>query len=318
VSCAGASAALARDPAGSAFWAFTGPWDPASAASAVRHHDQLDVIVSGWIGLDSLTAAPFMRYPDSLPRRGARTRYMALVTSESNERFRPALIRTLAADSARLGAAASWIARTAAAAHYSGLVIDFEGHDAADLPALTAVIRAIGDSARARGVGRITVAIPAADTLAYPARAFTAADAVLVMLYDEHWNRSGPGPIASPGWVQQWLGARVREAGIDHVVAGLPTYGYRWRIGSDSAAATVGYDEARALAALGGTSLSRQPGSASMHARTADGSEIWIPDAASLDTLAGIVRGAGVGTIALWRLGLEDPAIWTTVIPRRK
>ena len=314
-----ARAAIAGRPAGPEFWGFTGPWDPRSAASAVRHQRQLDVIVSGWIGLDTLTAAPYVRYPDSLSHRVTGTRYMALVTSESNERFRPALVRALGNDPARLGAAASSIAAIASAAHYAGLVIDFEAHEAADLPALLSVVRAIGDSARARGVGRIAVAIPAGDTLAYPAGPFVAlGDELLVMLYDEHWTRSAPGPIASPDWVRRWLAVRVREAGASHVVAGLPLYGYRWRPGSDSAAATVGYDEARSLAARDRTPLARAPGAASLRARSAAGWEIWIPDAASIDTLVGIVRAAGVRQVALWRLGLEDPALWTAVIPRRR
>lgn len=314
-----ASSALARGAARPSFWAFTGPWDARSAISAVRHRRQLDVIVSGWIGLDSSTAEPFLRYPDSLARRGGTSRYMALVTSELNERFRPALVRALAGDRARLASAASWIARTTAASRYSGIVIDFEGHDAADLPAVITVVRAIADSARAHGVAQLAVAIPAADTLAYPARAFVALGAdVIVMLYDEHWNRSAPGPIASPAWVRQWLDVRVREVGASRVVAGLPTYGYRWRPGSDSAAATVGYDEARTIAATAGVPLAREPGTASMRARGIDGWEIWVPDAASLDTLVALVRSAGVGRVALWRLGLEDPAIWTTVVPRRR
>ena len=312
-------AAIAGTPPGPAFWGFTGPWDPRSATSAVRHERQLDVIVSGWIGLDTLTAAPYVRYPDSLARRASGTRYFALVTSESNERFRPALVRALASDPARLGAAAASITRIAAGAHYAGLVIDFEGHDAADRPMLLAVVRAIGDSARAHGVGRIAVAIPAADTLAYPARPFAAlGDDVLVMLYDEHWSRSSPGPIASPDWVRRWLGARVREVGPGHVVAGLPVYGYRWRPGSDSAAATVGYDDARSLAAADRTPLAREPGTASLRARSTSGWEMWVPDAAAIDTLVGIVRAADVRQVALWRLGLEDPALWTTVIPRRR
>ena len=299
------------------FWAFTGPWDRRSAASATTHQRQLDAVVSGWIGLDSITGAPYLRYPDSLSRR--RSRRMALVTSESNERFRPELVRVLAGDGARLAAAARWIAIVAARGGYSGLVLDFEGHPAADLPAVLGVVRAITDSAHAHGVRRIAVAIPAADTLAYPARPFVAiTDAVLVMLYDEHWNRAAPGPIASPAWVRRWLDVRVREVGAAHVVAGFPTYGYQWRTGVDSAAATVGFLEARALAAQGRTRLAPDPGSGTLRAISPDGWELWIADASLLDSLVGIARARRVSRIALWRLGLEDPAVWTRVVRRRR
>jgi spore germination protein YaaH len=304
--------ALARSPA-TRFWAFTGPWDPRSAASAVAHQRKLDVVVSGWIGLDTITGAPFIRYPDSIPRLARGTRYMALVTSEQNERFHPAVVRALAADPTRLASAAAWIASTASRARYAGLVIDFESHDAADLPVLITVIRAIADSSRAHGVAEIAVAIPALDTLAYPARPLLAvADAVIVMLYDEHWNRSAPGPIASPRWVRAALDARVREGGAERVIAGFPLYGYRWRIGSDSAAATVGFGEARAMASSDHQALARDSASATLHA-SAGGSETWVADAVLLDSLVRIARTDGVTRVALWRLGLEDPAIWSAI-----
>lgn len=307
-SCAGP--ALARSPA-MRFWAFTGPWDPRSAASAASHQRQLDVVVSGWIGLDTITGAPFVRYPDAIPRRARRTRYMALVTSEQNERFRPAVVRALAADPERLAAAAAWIATTTSRAHYAGLVIDFESHDAADLPAMLTVIRAIADSSRAHGVAEIAVAIPALDTLAYPAKPLLAiADAVIVMLYDEHWSRSAPGPIASPRWARAALDARAREGGADRIVAGFPLYGYRWPTGTDSAAATVGFDDARAIASAHHVALARDTASSTLRARV-DGSETWVADAVLLDSLVRIARGRGVTRVALWRLGLEDPAVWT-------
>lgn len=302
--------AIARSPT-IRFWAFTGPWDPRSAASAVSHQRDLAVLVSGWIGFDTVGDMPFIRYPDSIPRRARRTQYMALVTSELNERFRPALVRALAADPRRLASAAGWIAGTSRRARYSGLVIDFEAHDASDLPALLTVLRAIADSSRAHGVSRIAVAIPALDTLAYPARPLLAiADAVIVMLYDEHWSRSAPGPIASPRWARAALQARVREAGADRVIAGFPLYGYRWRLGSDSAAATVSFEDARDAATLRQASLIRDTASSTLHARTPDGSETWVADAVLLDSLLRVARAEGVTRVALWRLGLEDPAIW--------
>lgn len=304
-----ATTALARSPA-IRVWAFTGPWDPRSAASAIRHQRQLDVVVSGWIGLDTVTGAPFLRYPDSIPRSTRGTRYMALVTSEQNERFRPAVVRALAADPARLAAAAAWIAATASRAHYSGLIIDFESHDAADLPLLLTVIRAVADSSRVHGVNEIAVAIPALDTLAYPARPLLGvADALIVMLYDEHWNRSAPGPIASPRWARAALDARVREGGAKRVIAGFPLYGYQWRVGTDSAAATVGFDDARAIASSHQVTLSRDTASSTLHARL-DGSETWVADAVLLDSLVRIARDRGVTRVALWRLGLEDRAVW--------
>lgn len=311
--CAGAS--RAHDDARE-HWAFTGPWDPRSAESAIRNRDHLDVIVSGWIGFDSLTGAPFVRYPDTLVTRRGNTRHMALVTSELDERFRPEIVRELGGDPARLVATAEWIAKTVAAAGYDGVVLDFENHEPADLDILIRVSTAIADSVRGRGVRLVSIAIPAGDTIGYPARPLlAAADFVLVMLYDQHWNRSAPGPVAAPDWVRKWLAVRVAEAGAERVVAALPLYGYQWRPDT-TVAATVGFEDARALAARSDVALQREPTSGTLRARDGERWELWVTDAPLLERLVGIGTTLGVSRFAYWRLGLEDPAIWGALVRR--
>ena len=315
--CAGLACAgsVVRQEPRAEFWAFTGPWDPRSAASAVSHGAKIDVLVSGWIGLDTATGAPFLRYPDSLVGRRGGGRSMAIVTSEQDEQFRPELVRELARDSAKLAAASSWIAGTLAARRYRGVVLDFENHPPDDLAALIKVAKSIADSVHAHGVREVAMAIPAGDTAAYPAHPLLAAvDLVVVMLYDQHWSRSAPGPIADPAWVRQWLSVRVGEAGADRVVAALPLYGYQWTPGSANAAATVGYDDARRLGVQRSVSLRRDSASATLHASSAGQWEIWVADAGLLERLATVARGLGVRRVALWRLGLEDPAVWTDVV----
>lgn len=288
-------------------WAFTGPWDSASTASLATNARRLDAAVTGWIALDSASGQPALLYPDP-PLRGSRPRRMALVTSWHGDRFHPGTVVTLGSDRARLASAAGATARMAKAGGYRGLVLDFEAQSAGDLPVLLAVVRAFADSARAAGVGPIAMAIPATDTSAYPARPLLdAVDALVVMLYDQHWSGSTPGPIADPAWARSWLAVRAREAGAARLVAALPVYGYAWRAGRP--AATIGYAEARRLATVG-SPLTRDESSGWLHGTGADGAAVWVSDASIVGRLAREARSLGVSRIALWRLGLEDPAIW--------
>jgi spore germination protein YaaH len=237
---------------------------------------------------------------------------MAIVTSWHGERFHKTSIMKLARDRTALARAASEIARHAQSMGYSGLVIDFETLEAADLDAQLVVMRAIADSARPRGVRTIAVAVPATDTLAYPARPLLrVADAIIPMLYDEHWSGSSPGPVASPQWARRALALRVREAGADKVIAGFPTYGYRWIRGQPTEA--LGYDEARRVAADAGVALARDSATQSLHARAANW-DLWMADAGTLRVLVGSAQELGVNRFALWRLGREDPAIWGRVV----
>lgn len=297
------------------FWGFTGPWDSASDRSVRTYGGKLSAVINGWITIDSASAQPVIPspYPDTLrPRNGTPDR-MAIVTSWHGERFHAEPIRRLGRDPQLLARTAGAIARYAQAMRYSGLVLDFETLERADLPALLRVSRAIADSARAHRVRTIAIAIPATDTAAYPARPLLGAvDALVVMLYDQHWAGSDPGPIADPAWVRSSLALRVAEAGPGRIVAALPAYGYRWRKGLPTQ--SVSFEEATRMASADRAPLQRDRSSRFLRSRGAKNSEIWVSDAELLRTLVRESQGLGVNRFAIWRLGQEDPAIWRDVI----
>ena len=296
-----------------AVWGFTAPWDPRSATSLVTHRTQLDVVISGWFALDSVTFQPVSLYADSsVTHNTGQPRLMALVTSYQATRFHPETIRSVSADPITVGKEAGAIAIAVASAGYHGIVLDLEGMTRPDLAVLSAFTKAVTDSAHAHGVTAIGLAIPASDTLGYPAAPLLQGlDFLVVMLYDQHWLTSPPGPIASSSWVQQMLTLRTHEADPAKLVAAFPAYGYQWR--PDSATAVLSYADAQQRAARANVPLERDSASATLHAKTAQW-ELWSSDAVLLDTLIQQARDHGITRIALWRLGLEDPAIWTRVI----
>ena len=237
---------------------------------------------------------------------------MALVTSYHGTRFHPETLRGLTEDSAALGHTAGAIATLVSRGGYAGIVFDFEGMTPNDLNVLLMATQSFADSAHAHGVMSLGLAIPATDTAAYPARALLRSlDFLVVMLYDQHWLTSPPGPVAAPDWARRQLGIRVGEVGPAKLVAAYPVYGYQWR--SDSATAVLSFNDAHRITAAGGVPLIRDPGSVTLHADT-DTWHIWASDATQLDTLVRDARTLGITKIALWRLGLEDPAVWTSVV----
>ena len=294
------------------FWGFTGPWDARSDASVRAHGARLDAVISGWIALDSLSGQPILPppYPDTIRPTGGAPARMAIVTSWHGDRFHARSIRTLARDRAALDRAAGTLARVAEGAGYQGLVFDFETLERADLDGHIRVLRAFTDSARAHGVRTFAVALPATDTTNYPARRFLpVVDALVVMLYDQHWPGSQPGPISDPAWVRAALALRLAEVGPEPLVAALPLYGYRWATGRPGE--PVSFAEAQTFAAGAGAPLRRDATSRTLRSVAPDGTETWVADAELLRALAADVRAAGVHRFALWRLGQEDPAIWS-------
>lgn len=296
-------------------WAFTGPWDARSDSSLRKNAAHLDVAITGWIALDSSSARPIIPplFPDTI-RLTSNTRRGAIVTSWHGDRFHPRSIRSLASNEALLARASHEIANHAQSMHYTALVFDFESLERTDLTSLIRVAKTMADSAHRHGVRTIAIAIPAADTEAYPGRPLTAvADLIMPMLYDEHWSTSAPGAISSPDWVRSTLAVRVAEVGPARIVAALPTYGYRWPAKRSVPADVVSFAEARKLAAESHVSLERDARTGTMRAAKPGTWELWVTDADLLSKLSQQVESLGVQRIALWRIGTEDPRAWEAV-----
>jgi len=298
-------------PSGPAeYWGFAGPWDKRSDQSVEQHGASLARVITGWITFDTTSFLPVQVYPDTI--RTDSSQRMALITTYSGNRFHPEVIRGLGASAPAAGVTAGAVASLIDSGGYRSVVIDFEGMTPRDLDALLAVSRAVADSVRAHGVHTVVIAVPAGDTAAYPAPLLLeSADLIMAMLYDQHWSASPPGSIASPDWVARNLGARVAEVGAARIVAAFPLYGYRWRRTAETE--VIGFDDARRLATMTNTPLIRDHASATLHAASPEGWEIWVSDHVLLETLVREARELGVRTFALWRLGLEDSAIWESI-----
>jgi peptidoglycan-N-acetylglucosamine deacetylase len=291
------------------YWGFTGPWDPRSDRSVDAHGASLARVITGWIALDTTSFRPVMLYPDTVAMNGAiGARKTALITTYLGNRFHPEIIRGLGDNPQVAALTAGNIAALVDSGDYRAAVIDFEGMTPRDLSQLVTVIKAIADSVRARGVLTV-IAVPSGDTAAYPAALLMqSADYLMPILYDQHWSASPPGPIAAPDWVARNLGVRVAEVGAARIVAALPVYGYRWRRAAETE--VISYADARRLTTMTNIPLARDHASGTLHAISPEGWEIWVTDQALLATLVREARQLGVTTFALWRLGLEDPAVW--------
>ena len=291
------------------YWGFTGPWDPRSDQSVDTHGSSLARVITGWIALDTTSFRPVMLYPDTVgPSGNIAARKTALITTYFGNRFHPEIVRGLGDNPQVAALTAGNIASLVETGGYRGVVIDFEGMTPRDLNPLVTVTKAIADSVRARGVVTV-IAVPSGDTAAYPAALLLqSADYLMPILYDQHWSASPPGPIAAPDWVARNLGVRVAEVGAARIVAALPVYGYRWRRAAETE--VISYADARRLTTMTNIPLTRDHASATLHAISPEGWEIWVADQTLLATLVREARQLGVTTFALWRLGLEDPAVW--------
>ncbi len=147
-------------------------------------------------------------------------------------------------------------------------------------------------------------------------------DFVVVMAYDEHGERSKPGPVASIHWYRQVLDRARREVPREKLVIGLANYAYDWVEGREWADPLT-YQGALLVAekyregekpedivdfddhALNPT-FWYVDDAGKQH-------EVWFLDAITAANQWQIARNDGLRGVAVWVLGSTDPSIWTFI-----
>ncbi len=201
---------------------------------------------------------------------------------------------------------------------YDGVSLDLENVPPKDRAALSSFVSALGKGIHARGK-TLTIAVPG-KTQDFPdsnwAGAFDlaalgrACDAVIVMAYDQHWSTSAPGPVAALPWVDDVARFAAREVGPHKVLLGLAFYGYDWpRRGRGVG---VSMREAVNRAALRGARILWDRDAHVPYFRTATRT-VYFENARSIEHKLDLASRHGLGGIAAWRLGQEQPQVWDAV-----
>ncbi|AMR30258.1 glycosyl transferase family 2 [Mucilaginibacter sp. PAMC 26640] len=138
-------------------------------------------------------------------------------------------------------------------------------------------------------------------------------DFIFVMAIDQHYDGSNAGEISNQHWVEEILDNVCTTIPSEKVILTFAAGGYDWPENSIGVAA--GYQQALSTAKQKKSKIIFDPVSANLHFNYLgnDGFNhiIYFTDAA---TNFNIIRQAddwATGGVALWRLGAEDPRLWT-------
>ena len=192
----------------------------------------------------------------------------------------------------------------------SGITFDLENLPASAQRDYLALLTEAGARFAARGWS-VAVTVPANDEDWNLAAYGRAADLVIVMAYDEHWQTGTPGAIASKPWFAKAVAQAASKVPSRKLVIGLASYGYDWP--PRGPATPVSVQDALARAAAAGVTPTRDPSSGELHFGYSDHGvrhQVWFVDAEASRAQNDKVQSTGLRNLALWRLGTEDPAIW--------
>ncbi|MBE3578185.1 MAG: SH3 domain-containing protein [Limnochordales bacterium] len=248
-----------------------------------------------------------------------------LVHNFSGSRFDPQAAHKLLSSSRARARAILELRRAAANWGVHGIHLDIEAVPPADGELFTRFVAELAAALHADG-RLLTLAVPAkksddrrsAWTGAYDYAALgQIADYITVMTYDEHYVDSAPGPVASLPWMEGIISYAVTRIPARKILLGVAGYGYDWP--SSGRARSVSYSQVQALLHQTGITSGWDEKVKAPYLRYRENGKeriIWYQDRRATSLQLNLVGRYGLGGIALWRLGMEDPGIWAEIRQR--
>jgi cellulose synthase/poly-beta-1,6-N-acetylglucosamine synthase-like glycosyltransferase/peptidoglycan/xylan/chitin deacetylase (PgdA/CDA1 family)/spore germination protein YaaH len=200
---------------------------------------------------------------------------------------------------------------------FAGVNIDFEGLKVEDRARMNALMRELRAKLKPAGL-LVTQSVPPDDP-AYDLKTLSELnDHLVLMVYDEHSASGAPGPVASGGWFDAAVERLARRVPLEKTVVAFGNYGYDRVAGSREATPItfVGVmSSARSSnAAIRWDTAARNP--VLRYRANGQQHEVWFLDAVTALNSVRAVARSGFRGVALWRLGAEDPGVWSVLAHR--
>lgn len=294
-------------------------WDSRGLENFAAHADLYDQVLPFWYEMRS--AKSVVSYPgadDPAVVGAARAAGVAVLPTITND-FDSERLHTMLSTDALIDAHVQVL--TDIAKRFDGIDVDYENGYSTDRSRFTTFTRRLAASVHAAGKYlSMTVHPKTSEPGSWDgpqsqnwAAIGEVADRVRVMAYDYHWATSAAGGVAPLSWVREVAAFATSVIPAGKVNLGMPLYGYDWA-GKVGEGVTWEYAEARR----------KQHGATLQH--SSDGAEpwftynsggtsrtVWYSDAKSTAAKLKVVDTYGLQGLTFWRLGGEDPAVWTTV-----
>lgn len=208
--------------------------------------------------------------------------------------------------------------------NYTGVNIDFEDIYAGDRDNFTEFMKELYNALHPKAY-MVTVSVPAKtedDIIdnwngAYDyANIAKYSDQIVLMAYDEHYAGGSPGPIASSDWVNKVVQYAAKVIPSEKILLGVADYGYDWSNDGNSAKA---YSEQQAynMSLNMAAPIQWDETSESPYYTYTDINyvhhTVWFENGQSVGYKLDIIKNNNLGGIAIWRLGLENSDIWSSI-----
>jgi hypothetical protein len=288
-----------------------------------RNLDHLDWIIPAWVTLQDITATnpnPIVSdlqngvealnmIRDTRPQ----TTLLAMVQNVSNEKFDSALLARMVSDESHRQQLIKALLNFVQTNKFGGVCIDFEEPPISAQSNLLTFMQELHTTFSANKL-LVTQAVPFADD-GWNYKAYNAAsDYSILMAYDQHYAGKEPGPVAAQLWFEQTLVERMKGLNPAKTIVAIGSYGYDWS-STEPEGKTVTFQEALITAHESDATPTFDPESKNLFFEydEEDGSHhtVWFLDGVTAYNQMRAASGYKPAGFAIWRLGSEDPSIWS-------
>ena len=311
---------------GSRLIAFYVNWDDTSYSSLKQNLGLIDELVPEWLHLGDAAGTITVDDPPKtahvlalLRAQRPDLRVAPLVNNFDSAamRWESAKLGAMLADPAARARTIQGLLGFVLRERLSGVSVDFEEVPERSHRQLEAFLEELSRAFHAAKL-EVSQSVPLEDP-AYDYRTLARwNDFLILMAYDEHWSESSPGPVASQAWVARGLARRIAQLPADKLVLAIGSYGYDWSAGA--AGSEISFQDAIRTAQESQAAPRLDPASLNPGFSYVDenGREhrVWYLDAVTAFNQLLEARRYAPRAVALWRLGAEDPSVWT-VLRRR-
>lgn len=296
-------------------------WDESSYESLKRNLDHLDWVVAEWSHLQNVPEGQNPLVTDvHIPAvnwirlNRPQTRILPMVQNVTGDgKWDGALLARAIADEPHRQLLINSLMSFVTDNNFAGICVDFEEPMTESQSNLLTFMQELHAAFSSKGL-LVTQAVPFDDG-DWNYKAYEAAtDYLIVMAYDQHWTGSDAGPVAAQDWFEQHLIARMRELDASKTIIALGNYGYDWNDANNSVS-EVTFQEALISARDSNAtpsfdSTNRNP---YFEYDEDDNShhEVWFLDAVTAYNQIRAASGYKPAGFAVWRLGSEDPSVWS-------
>jgi cellulose synthase/poly-beta-1,6-N-acetylglucosamine synthase-like glycosyltransferase/peptidoglycan/xylan/chitin deacetylase (PgdA/CDA1 family)/spore germination protein YaaH len=309
--------------------AFTVAWDPGSYDSLVAHADKITHVCPEWFTLTGSDGTFGGENDVQLLQFLSANRRLVLLpmmTNLSGDTRMPEAVENLAhGPVAAQQRFIEELQRQLGDIHAGGVLIDWEGIDAAYENDLTKFLAKVADALHDVNL-ELWLQIPVGEERhAFDIDALSdSVDYFVASLHDQVSEDDPPGPVAAQNWFRSWLDAVASYGEPSQWVISIGNYGYDWpqdttpgsRTGWKKAD-TISFADAMSRAAYAGegNTESGPPEYIPSFDYTLAGvnHEVWFLDAVSFLNQARDAHAKGFDGLAISRLGTEDPQLWTAL-----